>query len=342
MAVLPCLRDVIAGRPGPGKKDLRFGGRKMFSGLIPWLREQRLDFAENAAIGPLLYFKIGGQVSLLVSCTSPARLAVCLQKMISEKIPYLLIGGGSNIAFNDGLTRAVVLVYRGTAKKALAARRLDSHTLQVDGGVKNQLFLSWCADHGAGGLEFLSGIPGTVGGAAAVNAGAFGHSLADVLQGADIVDKKGNIRAVAADYFAFTYRNSCFKLGSEVILSLRLKFRAEEKTIIAGKIKANMEYRLAHHPSYRLHSAGCFFKNPILQGAKRSAGKIIEECGLRDLAVGGLTVAGPHANFLINNGSATFKELQRLEKKIQTAVKTRTGIDLAREVIYVSAAGKKY
>jgi UDP-N-acetylenolpyruvoylglucosamine reductase len=123
---------------------------------------------------------------------------------------------------------------------------------------------------------------------------------------------------------------------------LRLKFRAEEKTIIAGKIKANMDYRLARHPSYRLHSAGCFFKNPMFEGAKRSAGKIIEECGLRDLAVGGLTIAGAHANFMINDGNATFKELQRLEKKIQTAVKTSTGIDLAREVIYVSAAGKKY
>ena len=160
----------------------------MFAHLLSWLREQRIAFQENAAIGPFLYFKIGGKVSLLIVCTSPAQLSACLQKIINEKIPYLVIGGGSNIAFNDGLTRAAVLVVQGSVKKTTAARLLDRQSLQVDAGVKNQVFLSWCVLHGVGGLEFLSGIPGTVGGAAAVNAGAFGRSMADVLLGADIVD----------------------------------------------------------------------------------------------------------------------------------------------------------
>lgn len=314
----------------------------MVASVIPWLRKQRLVFQENAAIGPLLYFRIGGRVSLLVMCTAPAQLAACVQKMITEKIPYLLVGGGSNIAFNGGLTRAVVLLYQKTAKKKAVARCLDKQTLQVDGNVKNQLFLSWCADHGAGGLEFLSGIPGTVGGAAAVNAGAFGRSMADVILGADIVDGQGRLTAVDPAYFAFTYRDSRFKLGNEAILSLRLKFSPAAKAAVAGKIRENLEYRLAHHPSYRLHSAGCFFKNPRIQGATQSAGKIIRDCGLQDLAVGGLTVAGAHANFLINDGRATFRELRALEKKIKTSVKTRAGIDLEREVIYVSARGKKY
>jgi UDP-N-acetylmuramate dehydrogenase len=314
----------------------------MYARLRSWLQAQRIGFQEDAAIGPLLYFRIGVKVSLLVRCASPAQLAACLQRLIAEKIPYVLIGGGSNIVFGDGMTRAVVLVYQGAAKKAVVAQRLDGHLLQVDGGVKNQLFLSWCAAHGAGGLEFLSGIPGTVGGAAAVNAGAFGHSLADVLAGADIVDGRGRMVAVDTGYFAYTYRDSRFKLGNEAILSLRLKFRPEAGSLIAAKIKENLEYRQAHHPSYRLHSAGCFFKNPLVQGAKRPAGKIIAACGLQDLAAGGLTVADAHANFLINDGSATFKALQRLEKKIKTSVKTRTGIGLEREVIYVSGRGKKY
>ncbi|MBN2400072.1 MAG: UDP-N-acetylmuramate dehydrogenase [Candidatus Aminicenantes bacterium] len=314
----------------------------MFSSLTPWLREQRLDFHENIAIGSWLHFKIGGKVSLLVTCNSPAQLTACLKKVIVEKIPYLLIGGGSNIVFSDGLTRAVVLLYQGTAKKTAAAKILGGRALQVDGHVKNQLFLSWCAAHGVGGLEFLSGIPGTMGGAAAVNAGAFGQSLADVLLGADIVDKRGNMAAVDAGYFAFTYRGSRFKLGNEAIVSLRLKFHAEKKRVVAGKIKANLEYRLANHPSYRLHSAGCFFKNPLIRGAKQSAGQIIETCGLKGLAVGGMSVADTHANFLIHSGGATFKELERLEQKIKTAVKARTGISLEREVIYVSARGEKY
>ena len=314
----------------------------MFEHLVSWLRKQRIDCQENAAIGPFLYFKIGGKVSLLVICTSPAQLAACLQKVINEKIPYLVIGGGSNIAFNDELTRAVVLMYQGSAKKTTAARLLDCQSLQVDGGVKNQPFLSWCVSHGVGGLEFLSGIPGTMGGAAAVNAGAFGHSIADVLLGADIVDGRGNIIAVDAGYFAFSYRDSRFKFGNEVILSLRLKFYEQEAEVISRKVKENLDYRLTRHPSYRYPSAGCFFKNPQLAAGKRSAGKIIEACGLKDLTIGGLTVAQAHANFVINHGQATFQDLLRLESEIKAAVAARTGIDLEREVIYVSADGKKY
>lgn len=314
----------------------------MFAHLLSWLREQRIDCRENAAIGPFLYFKIGGKVSLLIICTSPAQLAACLQKIINEKIPYLVIGGGSNIAFNDGLTRAVVLVYQGSAKKTIAARLLDCQSLQVGAGVKNQVLLSWCISHGGGGLEFLSGIPGTMGGAAAVNAGAFGHSMADVLLEADIVDERGSIRTVDAGYFAFSYRDSRFKFGNEVILSLRLKFSSADKTIISRKIKENLDYRLSRHPSYRHPSAGCFFKNPLLAGGKRSAGKIIEECGLKNLTVGGLSVAAEHGNFLLNRGNASFDDLQCLESEIKAAVAARTGIDLEREVIYVSAAGKKY
>jgi UDP-N-acetylmuramate dehydrogenase len=314
----------------------------MFAHLDSWLRGQRMDCRENAAIGPLLNFKIGGKVSLLAFCTSPAQLAACLQKIIKEKIPYLVIGGGSNIAFSDGLTKAVVLVYQGSAKKTTAARLQEGQTLQVDGGVKNQVFLSWCVDHGVGGFEFLSGIPGTVGGAAAVNAGAFGHSMADALLGADIVDGRGNTIAVNAGYFAFTYRDSRFKFGSEVILSLRLKFSSADKTVIAGKIKENLDYRLNRHPSYRCPSAGCFFKNPLLAEGKRSAGKIIEECGLKNLTIGGLSVAAEHGNFMLNRGKATFEDLQLLENKIKAVVAARTGINLEREVIYVSGDGKKY
>ena len=314
----------------------------MAAPLIAWLHEQRIVFRENAEIGPLLYFKIGGKVSLLVMCTTPLQLSACLQKMISEKITCLVIGGGSNIVFGDGLTRAVVLLYQQAAKKTAAARQLDCRTLQVDGHVKNRPFLSWCVAHGVGGLEFLSGIPGNMGGAAAVNAGAFGHSMADVLLGADIVDERGEIVAVDAAYFAFQYRGSHFKFGNEAILSLRLKFSGADQNDISKKIKDNLDYRLSRHPSYRYPSAGCFFKNPLLTGGKRSAGKIIEECGLKNLSIGGMAVAAEHGNFLLNRGNASFADLQHLESKIRTTVQARTGIELEREVVYVTAAGKKY
>jgi UDP-N-acetylmuramate dehydrogenase len=314
----------------------------MYARLLPWLRQQGIAHQQNAPIGPLLYFRIGGRVGLLVSCASPEQLAACAQKMIAEKITYLLVGGGSNIAFGDALTRAAVLLFQGGTRATSAVRRLDERTVQVDGNVKNQPFLSWCAAHGAGGLEFLSGIPGTLGGAAAVNAGAFGRSMADVLLSADIVDRRGRTTVVDAAYFAYRYRDSRFKLGNEAILSLRLRCRPETNAAVAGKVRENLAYRRANHPSWRLRSAGCFFKNPLVDGAKQSAGRIIRDCGLQDLAVGGLSVASAHANFLINDGRATFGELKKMERKIRTAVEKRTGIALEREVIYVSARGKKY
>ncbi|HSQ35715.1 MAG TPA: UDP-N-acetylmuramate dehydrogenase, partial [Candidatus Binatia bacterium] len=198
------------------------------------------------------------------------------------------------------------------------------------------------AVHGAGGLEFLSGIPGTVGGAAAVNAGAFGHSLADVLLGADIVDARGKIIAVAAGHFAFEYRASRFKFGNETILSLRMRFDEAEADDISKKIKDHLDYRMSRHPSYRLPSAGCFFKNPLLATGKGSAGKIIEACGLKNLSIGGMAVAAEHGNFLLNRGNASFADLLGLENEIRAAVAARTGIELEREVVYVSTDGKKY
>jgi UDP-N-acetylmuramate dehydrogenase len=314
----------------------------MFAPLVAWLRQRRIPFSENAAIAPHLYFRIGGTVSLLVSPASVQERLALLQELAGADLPYLVIGGGSNIAFVDGLTHAAVVRVQTPAPPPVPFLLADGRSLQVDCGMRSQPLLSWCAAHGAGGLEFLSGIPGTLGGAAAVNAGAFGRSLADVLLGADIVDEQGNVRAVDAGHFGFRYRDSRFKLGREALLALRLRFSPDDEAAIAKKVKENLEYRLKRHPPYRLASAGCFFKNPLAGGVKTSAGKLIEECGLKNTELGDLAVAGEHANFLLNRGRGTFADLLLLEEKIRAAVLARTGIVLEREVIYVSPDGKKY
>jgi len=315
----------------------------MFAALAGWLREQRIVFSVDAPIAPHLYFKIGGTVSLLIQCPSPAQRTAVLKKLGAEKLPFLVVGGGSNIAFPDGLTRAAVLLTQPAAPAGDGAVLLaDGRSLRVDCGVRNQPFLSWCAANGAGGLEFLSGIPGTLGGSAAVNAGAFGRSLADVLLGAAIVDAAGKTATVDSGYFDFGYRSSRFKFGSETLLWLRLACSPDDGPAIADKTRENLEYRRARHPSYRLASAGCFFKNPLQDGVKTSAGKIIEACGLKKTAVGDMAVAEEHANFLLNRGRGTFSDLQRLEQRIRESVAARTGIVLEREVVYVSPQGKKY
>jgi len=315
----------------------------MFAPFAAWLRQQRIPFEEDAPIAPHLYFRIGGTVSLLVPSVTSAQLVAALRKLIADRLPFLVIGGGSNLAFGDGRTRVAVLVVPAPpAGSEEAVRILGAEILQVGAGMRIQPFLSWCAAGGAGGLEFLSGIPGTLGGAAVVNAGAFGRSLSDVLLGADVLDAEGQVRAVDPGSFDYRYRDSRFKHGRETLLALRLKFCPGEEGAIAKKIRENLEYRLKRHPSYRLASAGCFFKNPLVNGAKTSAGKVIEECGLKQTAVGDLAVAQEHGNFLINRGQGTFADLRRLEEKIRETVAARTGIVLEREVIYVSPDGEKY
>lgn len=313
-------------------------------GLGGWLRRRGIPFREDAPIAPHLLLRIGGTVRLLIAPGDSGQWRDVLEQLAvapaGERLPCLVIGGGSNIAFPDEPVRAAVVLAPPPATPPV----LDAAaaTVVVDAGMRNQPFLAWCAEHGVGGCEFLSGIPGTLGGAAAVNAGAFGRSMADVLLEAEIVDGDGTRRRVDAGHFAFRYRDSRFKLGLETALALRLRFAPEDGATVARRSREHLEYRRQRHPSYRLASAGCFFKNPLVNGVKEPAGRILEECGLKGKALGPLAVAREHANFVINHGGATFAQLRQMEEEIRAAVDARLGIVLEREVIYVTADGKKY
>jgi UDP-N-acetylmuramate dehydrogenase len=116
----------------------------------------------------------------------------------------------------------------------------------------------------------------------------------------------------------------------------------DTREAIAEKIGKNVQYRNAHHPAYRLHSAGCFFQNPTVGDGRVSAGRIIEACGFKGRRFGGVEVAAAHANFLLNRENARFAELEEAERTIVEAVRSRRGITLHREIIYVSPSGKKY
>lgn len=309
-------------------------------------------------MAPHLALGIGGAVRLLIRPRDARQRLAVLQHLAAAgpaagiagaraaercgEMPYLVIGGGSNIVFPDGLVQAAVVLTQGEEAPPAPLLFAAEGALEVDAGMRNQPFLAWCAASGAGGLEFLSGIPGTLGGAAAVNAGAFGRSMADMLLAADVIDGQGRKRRVDAEHFGFRYRDSRFKLGSEALLALRLRLEPGSSEAIAARTREHLEYRVTRHPPYRMASAGCFFKNPQVGGAKVPAGKIIEESGLKNTTLGALAVAAEHANFLLNRGGGTFADLQRLEEKIRAAVAARTGIVLEREVIYVSPDGRKY
>lgn len=305
--------------------------------LLLYLKKNNLKYFENKTITPFLSMKIGGIVRLMVIVNEMGILSELISGYLHNQLPYILLGGGSNVIFSDDYSDFVVIINQtseiGTFKNNL---------FPVNSGVLNRDLLNWCKNNNISGLEFLAGIPGTIGGAAAVNAGAFGHSISEILERAEIINEKGEIKTVDQPYFQFGYRHSIFKTGNQIILNIFLKGYPDKKNTIQKRIKAYLKYRRQNHPPYSESTAGCFFKNPQIQNQRISAGKIIEKSGLKGMNRDNLAISGVHANFIINQGKACFEEIVQMEKMITNNVFKDQGIHLEREVIYISSDGKKY
>ena len=302
-----------------------------------FLYARGMEFRENADTKPFLTLKIGDLVSLLVIVRSLAHLEELGRRLIASGASLVVLGGGSNLAFGDEPTRAMVLVNRTSG-----IRMGSGGEIVAASGVRLASLLAWCQERLLGGLEFLAGIPGTVGGAAVVNAGAFGRTIGEKVTGADILDSSGRVRSVTPEYFGFAYRSSRLKYGGDIVLRVRLACTPDTREAIAEKIGKNIQYRNTNHPAYRLHSAGCFFQNPTVVGGRVSAGKIIEECGFKGRRFGGIEVSAAHANFFLNRGNARFAELEEAERTIVETVRSRKGITLQREIVYISPSGEKF
>jgi len=307
-----------------------------FDALIAFLKAHNLEFYRQPESGHFTTLKIGGRVGLVVIVPDRSALAGLLHFLHEYRLSWILLGSGSNVVFTGDSPDLIVLCNRAACPPIL-----KEGLIQVDSGLPIKNLLSFAVENGIGGLEFLAGIPGTIGGAAAVNAGAFGQSLADILQKADIFTAQGEVKTVGADYFQYTYRDSIFKYSPEVILTVYLTFRPAPAKDIREKIATHIKYRQERHPPARSATAGCFFKNPIINDRKVSAGKLIAEAGLKGLTVDNLEVSADHANFLINRGGAGFTALDRFVRQIQETVFQKSGIHLEREVIYIAPTGQK-
>lgn len=307
--------------------------------LEQYLEEQRFEYRRDSEIAPFLTLGIGGKVGRIVIVRDVQPLKELLLFMHRLDIPFVLLGGGSNVVFPDRFSPLTVIINRTSHIEKLP----DAQQAAVDSGVMNKNFMAWSISHRCGGLDFLAGVPGTVGGAAAVNAGSFGLSISMALQKADIfMPRTGEIKSVDRDYFDFEYRNSRFKYGDEVILRVYLSYTDTGPDEIRDKVRAKLRYRREKHPPQDVSTAGCFFKNPIINQEKVSAGKLIEQAGFRGTHHHHLEVAEAHCNFVINRGGSTFADVMELEQKIAATVREKDGITLEREVIYISPEGKKY
>lgn len=316
---------------------MRYPKKKMNKKIKNYLIDNKIRFLVDSAIGDFLTMRVGGKVGFIIFTDSNGELTDVLDLLFPLKQKCVLIGGGSNIVFPDSGDELIVIINNSSEIKME-----KQNTIRVNTGLKNTDFLEYCKKNNIAGFEFLAGIPGTLGGATAVNAGAFGKSISDNITGGDIFTDDGKFEYKDKDFFNFEYRNSRFKYGKDIIINIYLKYEQGNKTSIKNSINEIVKLRTEKHPPYSSFTAGCFFKNPEVEGKKISAGKLIENCEMKGYETDEAMISDKHSNFIVNKGSAGFSDIEKLGRKIQEIVKKNKGISLEREVIFVSPDGEKY
>jgi UDP-N-acetylmuramate dehydrogenase len=289
-------------------------------GLMASLPDLTGRVQEDAPLGPTTWFRVGGAAEILVRPSSPADLARLLAGLPRE-IPVTVIGAASNLIIRDGGIDGVVI---------RLARGFNTITVEPDGVVAGAAALdATVAEHAAAaglmGLEFLSGIPGSIGGAVAMNAGAYGGDVAGCLDWVEIVTQAGLTR-LQAPALAFAYRHASLPPGGVVV---RARFRAQpgDKASIAARMAEIRASREATQP-VRARTGGSTFRNP----PDMKAWELIDTAGCRGLTRGGAQVSEKHCNFLLNTGGATASDLEGLGEEVRRRVHAMSGVTLEWEI----------
>lgn len=281
----------------------------------------------NASMKSRTTFKIGGDAALFIEVTAVNQLSQLIRFLNETEAEYIVIGKGSNILVNDNGLDKVVIHLGGDFS---AVERLDDTTLYCGAGLSLAGLCREAENNSLSGLEFAWGIPGSVGGAVFMNAGAYGGEMKNVVYSVRHIDRSGNIGTIKSTDLNFGYRHSVYKENGCTIIGVTLKLSLDNRTEIRNRMDDYMSRRKDKQP-LEFPSAGSVFRRP--EGA--FAGALIEQCGLKGAAVGGAQVSPKHAGFIVNTGSATAEDVKNLVKDIQTTVKKKTGYDLQREIIYI-------
>lgn len=278
------------------------------------------SFRPNELLKDYTTFGIGGPAKYFVEVSSIADMQAALQFCHEHKLSYFILGKGSNSLFDDGGFNGVVI-----ANRIDFVKQPQEGYWHVGAGYSFSLLGSQTARQGWSGLEFASGIPGSVGGAVYMNAGANGKETCESLVGVDFVTPEGELIYLPASALTFRYRFSSFQERQGAIVGAT--FHLTPSSSAREKQLAIIDYRKKTQP-YKAKSAGCVFRNPSCG----HAGALIDQAGLKGSTIGGAQVSNIHANFIINTGLASSKDVLALIQHIQEAVFAKTGIHLESEV----------
>lgn len=297
---------------------------------------------ENVPIKPHVNFGIGGDVAFMTEVKTPDEIIAAIKHAKCLKIRHIILGGGNNVVFCDKKTKCLVVKVVG------GDIHIKGEAVSVDAGVDLFHLIKTVIKEGLGGLETLSGIPGTMGGAIYGNAGAYGHSISEVVTSVKIFDGE-KIRNLTNKECKFKYRESIFKKKKCVILSAELKLSrgdAKELQKISDDITKVRWEKFGPKPM----CPGSYFKNVLvkdiskkslrlvdptkIKDGKIPAGYLLEEVGAKGMRKGGLYVSDYHGNIILNDGTGNYVDLMKLVRRLITAVKKRFGILLEEEVQY--------
>lgn len=288
---------------------------------IPGVAEVRV----NESLASHTTFQIGGPCDVMVFPETAEALADVIRACTEEDQPFFVLGKGSNVLVSDQGIRGVVI-----ATERLQRLVVDGTTVTASAGLSLINVSKACAELGLTGLEFASGIPGSIGGAAYMNAGAYDGEMKDVITSVTVLDEGGLIRDIPAEEMRFSYRHSRLKDEPLVCLAVTMQLQHGDKAEILAKVADLSERRSSKQP-LEMASAGSTFKRPV----GHYAGPLIIDAGLQGYHIGGAQVSTKHAGFLVNTGDATADDVIRLIHTVQAAVLRKFGVRLETEVRFV-------
>lgn len=293
--------------------------------LKEFCKENSVAFKINEPMSCHTSFKIGGAADIFISVGSPSELSAVFKKCGELDIPRLVIGKGSNLLVSDsGVEGAVISLLNMNEISVKGEEIICGAGAALSDACRAAL------DNSLTGLEFAYGIPGSIGGAVYMNAGAYGGEMADIVLSAECLLPDGSIVKVNASQMNFGYRKSVFKENGMTVLSATLGLKKANKKEIQEKMDDYICRRKSKQP-LEYPSAGSFFKRPT----GYFAGALIEKNGLKGETVGGAQVSEKHAGFIINRGGATCEDVKKLGKAVSDKVFAAEGVRLEPEVIFV-------
>ena len=293
------------------------------SQLTAALQIQNIEFRCGEMLSAHSTFRIGGPADWFVQPDTAEKLVSTVEICKQYDVPYYFLGNGSNILFGDEGYRGVIIDISALAPQITC----EDAVISVSAGCGLGRLCIFARDKALSGLEFAYGIPGTVGGAVYMNAGAYGGEIKDVLLDATILEQDGTVHTIPAEALELTYRHSKLEETGACVLAARFRLTPGNQEEIRAQMDKLMQQRRDKQPLDK-PSAGSTFKRP--QGAFAAA--LIDQCGLRGFRVGGAAISEKHCGFAVNLGGATCADMEALCDQVAAIVKEKTGYTLEKEI----------